>query len=60
MSKPDTKLNKQQNQNQSNNIHKVQGSSKVTIPDTETKALSHSKRMKISVPKKETNNTESK
>jgi len=48
MSKPDTKY--KQNKDRSNNIHKIQGSSKV-IPDTETKALSHSKRMKISVPK---------
>ena len=38
-------------EDRSNNIHKIQRSSKV-IPDTETKALSHSKRMKISVPKK--------
>ena len=48
MSKHDTKY--KQNKNRSNNIHKIQGSSKVTISDTETKALSHSKRMKISVP----------
>ena len=47
-SKPDSKY--KQNKNRSNNIHKIQESNKV-IPDTETRALSHSKRMEISVPK---------
>jgi len=39
-----------QNKDRSDNIHKkIQWSSKVVL-DAETKALSHSKRMKISVP----------
>ena len=38
-----------QNNERNDNIHKIQGSSKVIL-DAETKALSHSKRMKISVP----------
>ena len=46
-SKPYTKY--KQNKDRSNNIHKIQELNKV-IPDTETRALSHSKRMKISVP----------
>ena len=45
---PDTKY--KQNKDQSNNIHKIQESNKV-IPDTATRALSHLKRMEISVPK---------
>ena len=47
-SKPGTKY--KQSKDRSNYIHKIQESNKV-IPDTETRALSHSKRMKISVPK---------
>ena len=49
MSKPDTKY--KQNKDRSNNIiHKIKEPNKIT-PDTETRALSHSKRMEISVPK---------
>ena len=47
-SKPGTKY--KQSKDRSNYIHKIQESIKI-IPDTETRALSHSKRMKISVPK---------
>ena len=45
---PDTKY--KQSKDRSNYIHKIQESNKIT-PDTVTRALSHSKRIKISVPK---------
>ena len=47
--KPDSKY--KQNKDRSNSIHKIQESNKVVIPNTATRALSHSKRIEISVPK---------